>query len=176
MVHSIWSNTCKHFTIYVLLTLISYHNMNINTDWSMFFMWNIDINQRSVYFIRVSNKTYSNIYNQGHASWWIEIGFNHGLLWCMKHMILWPRAPQNPTVKPEIADHVARSEDHVLHISRQAMMKTYHGTPTRQNYGNMAHKYKKYIQQWRQPIGDSNLRRARLDVAVTRKRHYHKNG
>ena len=51
-------------------------------------------------------------------------------------------APQNPTAKPESGDHVARPEDHVLHISRQAMMKTYHDTTTRQKYGNMAHEYK----------------------------------
>ena len=65
----------------------------------------------------------------------LNVGFNHGLPWCVKYMA-WGTPG---TTKPDgVAGGLCgdrRPEGHVFHTSRQAMIKTYYSTSTRIKYG-----------------------------------------
>ena len=62
-------------------------------------------------------------------------GFNHGLPWCVKYMAPGPPVITKPDGEAERFCGDRRPD--VFHTSRQAVIKTYHGTSIRQKYDNM---------------------------------------
>ena len=64
-----------------------------------------------------------------------DVGFNHGLPWCVKYMARGTPVTTKPDGEAGGFCGDRRPEGHVFHTSRQAMIKTYYNTSIRKKYG-----------------------------------------
>ena len=66
---------------------------------------------------------------------YVAVGFNHGLLWCVKYMARGTPGTTKPDCEAGGFCGDRRPKGHVFHTSRQAMIKTYYSTSIRIKYG-----------------------------------------
>ena len=95
------------------------------------------------------------------------IGFNHGLLSCVKYMALGPPVTTKPDGEAGRFCGDQRPEGHVFHTSRQAMIKTYYRTPTRKKMVQNS-SYFTQIMSTTTVIDYSNRRRNKIGLGCSR--------
>ena len=101
------------------------------------------------------------------ATRWWDIGFNHGLPWCVKYMARGPPVTTKPNGEAGGFCGDRRPEGHVFHTSRQAMIKTYYSTSIRKNMVQNC-SYFTQMKSTTTAIDDSNRRRNKLRLGCSR--------
>ena len=96
-----------------------------------------------------------------------DIGFNHGLPWCVKYMARGPPVTTKPDGEAGGFCGDRRPEGHVFHTSRQAMIKTYYSTSIRKTMVQNC-SYFTQMKSTTTAIDDSNRRRNKLGLGCSR--------
>ena len=96
-----------------------------------------------------------------------NIGFNHGLPWCVKYMARGPPVTTKPDGEAGGFCGDRRPEGHVFHTSRQAMIKTYYSTSIGKNMIQNC-SYFTQMKSTTTAIDNSNRRRNKLGLGCSR--------
>ena len=96
-----------------------------------------------------------------------DIGFNHGLPWCVKYMARGPRVTTKPDGEAGRFCGDRRPEGHVFHTSRQAMIKAFYRTSIRKNMVQNC-SYFTQMKSTTTAIDDSNRRRNKPGLGCSR--------